>query len=26
MMINLDAFVGETPQHDDVTCLLIKAS
>jgi phosphoserine phosphatase RsbU/P len=24
MMINLDAFVGETPQHDDVTCLLIK--
>jgi sigma-B regulation protein RsbU (phosphoserine phosphatase) len=26
MMINLDAFVGETSQHDDVTCLLIKAS
>ena len=24
MMANLDAFVGVTPQHDDVTCLLIK--
>ena len=22
---DLDAFVGNTPQHDDVTCLLIKA-
>jgi len=25
MMADLDAFVGNTPQHDDVTCLLIKA-
>lgn len=24
MMFNLDAFVGETPQHDDVTCLVVK--
>jgi hypothetical protein len=24
MMTDLDAFVGVTPQHDDVTCLLIK--
>jgi phosphoserine phosphatase RsbU/P len=26
MMFNLDAFVGETPQHDDVTCLVIKVN
>jgi len=26
LMMKLDAFVGNTPQHDDVTCLLIKAS
>ncbi|MFY9977825.1 MAG: PP2C family protein-serine/threonine phosphatase [Candidatus Sulfotelmatobacter sp.] len=25
MMASLDLFVGSTPQHDDVTCLLIKA-
>jgi sigma-B regulation protein RsbU (phosphoserine phosphatase) len=25
LMAELDAFVGSTPQHDDVTCLLIKA-
>ena len=26
MMTALDGFVGTTPQHDDVTCLLIKAA
>jgi len=26
MMSDLDFFVGSTPQHDDVTCLLLKAS
>jgi phosphoserine phosphatase RsbU/P len=26
LMAELDAFVGSTPQHDDVTCLLIKAT
>jgi hypothetical protein len=25
MMASLDGFVGMTPQHDDVTCMLIKA-
>jgi sigma-B regulation protein RsbU (phosphoserine phosphatase) len=25
LMAELDLFVGSTPQHDDVTCLLIKA-
>jgi len=25
LMTELDVFVGNTPQHDDVTCLLIKA-
>ena len=25
LMAELDAFVGNTPQHDDVTCMLIKA-
>jgi len=25
IMADLDAFVGATPQHDDVTCLLLKA-
>ena len=25
IMADLDTFVGNTPQHDDVTCLLIKA-
>jgi len=23
IMASLDAFVGETPQHDDVTCMVI---
>jgi sigma-B regulation protein RsbU (phosphoserine phosphatase) len=26
MMSDLDAFVGPTPQHDDVTCLLVKVA
>jgi hypothetical protein len=26
MMSDVDAFVGPTPQHDDITCLLIKVS
>jgi sigma-B regulation protein RsbU (phosphoserine phosphatase) len=26
MMGDLDAFVGATPQHDDVTCMLVKAA
>ncbi|HEY6764642.1 MAG TPA: PP2C family protein-serine/threonine phosphatase [Candidatus Sulfotelmatobacter sp.] len=26
MMADLDLFVGNTPQHDDVTCMLLKAS
>jgi len=25
MMAAVDLFVGSTPQHDDVTCLLVKA-
>jgi sigma-B regulation protein RsbU (phosphoserine phosphatase) len=25
MMSDLDAFVGPTPQHDDITCMLVKA-
>ncbi|HTW58579.1 MAG TPA: PP2C family protein-serine/threonine phosphatase [Terriglobales bacterium] len=25
LMFDLDAFVGSTPQHDDVTCMLLKA-
>ena len=25
LMVSLDLFVGSTPQHDDVTCLLVKA-
>jgi hypothetical protein len=25
VMTDLDAFVGTTPQHDDITCMLIKA-
>jgi len=25
LMANVDLFVGATPQHDDVTCLLVKA-
>ena len=25
IMADLDVFVGATPQHDDVTCLLLKA-
>jgi sigma-B regulation protein RsbU (phosphoserine phosphatase) len=26
MMSDLDTFVGLTPQHDDVTCMLVKAA
>jgi len=26
MMADVDAFVGTTPQHDDITCLLVKVS
>ncbi len=26
LMAELDLFVGNTPQHDDVTCLLLKSS
>jgi sigma-B regulation protein RsbU (phosphoserine phosphatase) len=26
LMANLDLFVGSTPQHDDVTCLIVKAT
>lgn len=26
MMHDLDAFVGDTPQHDDVTCMLVKVA
>ena len=26
MMADLDLFVGSTPQHDDVTCMLLKAA
>jgi phosphoserine phosphatase RsbU/P len=26
LMADLDAFVGATPQHDDVTCMLVKVS
>jgi phosphoserine phosphatase RsbU/P len=26
IMASLDTFVGETPQHDDVTCMLIKVA
>jgi serine phosphatase RsbU (regulator of sigma subunit) len=25
LMAEVDLFVGATPQHDDVTCLLLKA-
>jgi serine phosphatase RsbU (regulator of sigma subunit) len=25
LMSDLDLFVGNTPQHDDVTCMLLKA-
>jgi serine phosphatase RsbU (regulator of sigma subunit) len=25
IMVDLDLFVGNTPQNDDITCLLIKA-
>jgi serine phosphatase RsbU (regulator of sigma subunit) len=26
VMSDLDWFVGSTPQHDDVTCMLVKAA
>jgi serine phosphatase RsbU (regulator of sigma subunit) len=25
LMAELDLFVGSTPQHDDITCMLLKA-
>jgi sigma-B regulation protein RsbU (phosphoserine phosphatase) len=25
MMSSLDSFVGTTPQHDDITCMLVRA-
>jgi hypothetical protein len=25
IMVDLDSFVGTTPQQDDITCLVIKA-
>jgi hypothetical protein len=25
-MSDLEAFVGPTPQHDDITCMLVKAA
>jgi len=24
MLAEVDAFVGATPQHDDITCMLVK--
>jgi len=24
-MASIDLFVGDTPQHDDITCMLLKA-
>jgi len=26
IMVNLDFYVGTTPQHDDITCMLVKAT
>ena len=26
IMVDLDIFVGNTPQHDDITCMLVKSS
>jgi sigma-B regulation protein RsbU (phosphoserine phosphatase) len=26
IMVDLDLFAGSTPQHDDMTCLLLKVS
>ena len=26
MLSDVDAFVGATPQHDDITCMLVKVS
>jgi len=26
MMVNLDAYVGSTPQHDDVTCMVLRVN
>jgi serine phosphatase RsbU (regulator of sigma subunit) len=26
LLLDLDRFVGNTPQHDDMTCLLVKRS
>jgi serine phosphatase RsbU (regulator of sigma subunit) len=24
IMTNVDSFVGKTPQHDDITCMVVK--
>jgi len=26
IMVDLDIFAGNTPQHDDMTCVLVKVS
>ena len=26
IMVDLDRFVGDAPQHDDITCMLLRAS
>jgi serine phosphatase RsbU (regulator of sigma subunit) len=26
IMVDLDRFVGDAPQHDDITCILLRAS
>ena len=26
VMVDLDRFVGDAPQHDDITCMLLRAS
>jgi serine phosphatase RsbU (regulator of sigma subunit) len=26
MMLDVNTFVGSTPQHDDITCMLIKVA
>jgi phosphoserine phosphatase RsbU/P len=25
VMVDLDRFVGDAPQHDDITCMLLRA-
>ena len=26
LMINVDGFVGATPQHDDITCMVVQVT